>query len=93
MTRVWRWSARGWVALNHHQRERSGQHRSSAPAGRCGRRPKLRGNDEHAVIGGVEPHIARPLRGLYVFGDVILVRSVLMNHGERAVRIRGKRVA
>src|ERR1700733_12153827 len=40
-----------------------------------------------------EPHTARALRGLYIFDDVILVRSVLVNHGEGSVRIRGKRIA
>src|ERR1019366_7691113 len=42
---------------------------------------------------GVEPHVARPLWRLYVLDDAILVRRVLMNYGERAVRIGGKRVA
>src|ERR1035437_3218919 len=85
-------SAHWRIALDHHQRERSGQHRSSAPAAR-GRRSELRGDHEHAVLGGVEPHVARPLWRLYVLDDAILVRRVLMNYGERAVRIGGKRVA
>jgi hypothetical protein len=41
------------------------------------------------MIGRIEPHIPRPLWRLYVLNDVIFVRRVLMNHGERAVRIRG----
>jgi hypothetical protein len=63
------------------------------PGAPAGTRPKLRGNDKHAVIRGVEPHIARRLWRLHVFDDVILIRRVLMNHSQRAVRIRGKRVA
>lgn len=47
----------------------------------------------HAVIGRVEPHIARALRRVYILDDLILIRSVLMNHRERTIRIRGKRVA
>ena len=45
------------------------------------------------MIGGIEPHVARGRRRLDRFDHVILVGSDLMNHGQRAVRIRGKCVA
>src|SRR2546422_11734952 len=44
-------------ALDHHQRERSGQHCSSASAARR-RRSKFRGDEEQAMIGGIEPHVS-----------------------------------
>src|SRR5580765_5709278 len=82
-------------ALDHHQRERSGQDCSSASVAGGARRwrSELRGHDEYAVIGGIEPHVPRPLGCLQVLGDVILIRTVLMNHGKRAVRVRRKRIA
>src|SRR5271157_3504045 len=68
----------GRSAFDHQQRKRPGKYRGSTPAARR-RRPELRGDQERAVICGVESHIPRPLRSLNGFGDAVLVRRVLMN--------------
>src|SRR5664279_5874756 len=78
--------------LDHHQGERSGQHRSPAPATRR-RRTELRAHYEDAVIGRVEPHVARPGRRLDGFNRAILIGGVLVDYGERAVRVGSERVA
>src|SRR2546430_201548 len=81
-----------WSTLDHQQCKRPRQHRSSSPAAR-GHRSKLRGNHENTVVCGVEPHVARALWRLHVFDYMVLVRGVLVDHGERAVRIRGEHVS
>src|SRR5262245_5691011 len=78
--------------LDHHQREGSRKHWGAALTIRR-RRTELGRHDEHAMIRRVEPHVTRGLRRLDGLRDVILVRRVLMNDGEGAVRIRGKRVS
>src|SRR5690242_7760772 len=45
------------------------------------------------MIRGVQPHIARTLRSVEALDDAIMVRRILMDHGERAIRIRGERIA
>src|ERR1017187_8686507 len=80
------------ITLDCQQGKGSRQHRRPTPSsGR--RRAELRGNEEDAMIRRVKPHIARSLRSRHAFDNVILVGRVLVNHRERAIGIRGERVA
>src|SRR5712691_8255642 len=81
-------SARCLSALDHHERERSGQNGPSACT--TSSRLELPRSDKYPVIGRVKSHIARALRRLHGFGHTILVDGILMNHSERPVRIRSE---
>ena len=58
-----------------------------------GSRRELRGHEEHAVRRRVESHVARARCRLQTVDDAIRVGAVLVDDGQRAVRVRRERVA
>src|SRR4051794_15831070 len=88
---IFRPSARSLSALDDEQREGARQNRSASAGG--GRGSEFRSGDEQAVTRRIEAHIARALRRLNVFKNVIRVRRVLMDDGERAIGVRREGLA